>query len=194
MDLLSITKKMLTQPTPDDLWALYGHLLNIGTPAGAPVLEVVEAAHHYLCDLQSKANARQYSELASMLDIGAVGGVALENLIGGGREHLLNRFLLGTVSESLMVLASRQYVKGWSAELRSVHCQAAWFLAGQLFSLSQGLQPDLADDQRWQHINQLLAPARSDETPNEVRAVLLGRLFQLLLLAHLLPLLAPSSN
>jgi len=192
MELQTIAQKVLTQPTPADLWELYGLLLRVGAPVDGPLVRIVEAAHHYLCDLQSKATARQYSELASMLDIGAVGGVALENLIGGGREHLLNRFLLGTFSESLMVMASRQYVRGWSAELRSVHCQAAWFLAGHWFSLSQQLQPELADDERWAHIDQLLAPARSDETPNEVKAVLLGRLFQLLLLAHLLPLLTSN--
>jgi len=157
-------------------------------------MRIVETAHHYLCDLQSKANARQYSELASLLDIGAVGGVALENLIGGGKEHFVQRFLLGTVSESLMVMASRQYVKGWSAELRTVHSQAAWFLSGQLWKLSTQFQPKLSNDERWERIHTLLAPVSSDETPNEVKTVLLGRLFQLLLLAHLLPLLTSKSE
>ena len=118
-----------------------------------------------------------------------MGGVAIENLIGGGKEHLFQRFLLGTVSESLMVAASRQYVKGWQSELHSTHCQAAWFLAGELWRLSGEMQPDLPAEQRWESIKGLLNPARDAQTPNGAKAVLLGWLFQILLLSRLLPTL-----
>ncbi len=187
MELLPVIKEISTAPSPAVLWELYGHLLAAG--ADAPLLRTVETFHHYLRDLQGKATARQYSELASVLDIGAVGGVALENLIGGGPRHLFQRFLLGTVSESLMVMASRQYVKGWQSELASTHSQAAWFLAGELWKISAEMQPDLPAEDRWANIQQLLAPVRDPETPNGAKAVLLGWLFQILLLSQLLPLL-----
>ena len=92
MELLPVIKEISTAPSPAAMWELYGCLLAAG--ADAPLLRTVETFHHYLCDLQAKATARQYSELASLLDIGAVGGVALENLIGGGPHHLFQRFLL----------------------------------------------------------------------------------------------------
>jgi len=185
MNLLPITQQILVAPTPAALWELYGQLLAAG--AEPPLLNIVKTFHHYLCNLQSKATARQYSQLASLLDIGAVGGVAVENLISGGAHNLFQRFLLGMFSESLMVMASRQYVKGWGSELHSMHCQAAWFLAGALWNLSAELQPDLPADERWAKIQKLIAPARDRDTPNESRAVLLGRLFQLLLLSQLGP-------
>ena len=187
MNLLVLIRQIATAPSPAVLWELYGHLLAAG--ADPALLKMVETFHHYLCDLQSKATARQYAELASLLDIGAVGGVAIENLIGGGKEHLFQRFLLGTVSESLMVAASRQYVKGWQSELHSTHCQAAWFLAGELWRLSGEMQPDLPAEQRWESIKGLLNPARDAQTPNGAKAVLLGWLFQILLLSRLLPTL-----
>jgi len=185
MKLSAIVQQVLTTPTPAALWELYGQLLAAG--ADASLIHTVETFHHYLCDLQSKATARQYSELASLLDIGAVGGVALGNLIGGEAHDLFQRFLLGAASESLMVLASRQYIKGWGAELHSVHCQAAWFLAGELWDLSAEMQPDLPAGERWSNVQKLLAPARDPDTPNEAKAVLLGRLFQIFLLSQLTP-------
>jgi hypothetical protein len=192
MELRPVIQQILTAPTPAALWDLYGRLLAAG--ADPSLIQLVGAFHHYLHDLKSKADARQYSELASLLDIGAVGGVAVQNLIGGhgagdGPDDLMKRFLMGTVSESLMVLASRQYVKGWQSELHSVHSQATWFLARELWQVSADMQPDLPAGERWAHIDRLLAPARDPDTRNEVKAVFLGWLFQIVLLRKLAPLL-----
>jgi hypothetical protein len=193
MELRPVIQQVLIAPTPAALWELYGRLLATG--ADASLIELVGAFHHYLHNLKSKADARQYSEVASMLDIGAVGGVAVQNLIGGahkagdGANDLMKRFLMGTVSESLMVLASRQYVKGWQSELHSVHSQATWFLARELWQVSAEMQPDLPAEERWAHIDRLLTPARDSGTRNEVKAVFLGWLFQIVLLRRLAPLL-----
>jgi hypothetical protein len=198
MDLQTAIQQMLTAPSPDALWELYGYLLAAG--AEPPLLETVTAFHHYLCDLQSKATARQYSEFASLLDIGAVGGVAVQNLIGafgsrdedGGRE-LLEKLLLGTGSESLMIAASRQYIKAWQAELFSVHCQAAWFLADALWRLAaaghSGTEPA---GERWSRIQALFAPIRDPEVPNPDKALLLARTFQLVLVSRLIAFVQAS--
>ncbi|MBN2361818.1 MAG: hypothetical protein JXR83_20375 [Deltaproteobacteria bacterium] len=194
MDLQTAIQQTLTAPSPDALWDLYGYLLAVG--AEPPLLETVAAFHHYLCDLQSKATARQYSEFASLLDIGAVGGVAAQNLIGafgnrekdGGRE-LLEKLLLGTGSESLMVAASRQYIKAWQAELYSVHCQSAWFLAGALWQLAAaGGAGREAVGERWARIQALFAPIRDPDVPNAEKALLLARTFQLVLVSRLITL------
>ncbi len=194
MELRPLVGEIATAPTPSALWELYGRLLAAG--AESSLIGLVGAFHDYLHDLKSKADARQYSELASMLDIGAVGGVAIQNLIGsetggdaGAASDLVRRFLMGTVSESLMVLASRQYIKGWQSELHLVHSRAAWTLAGELWQISIDMQPDLPAEERWDHITQLLAPARDGNMRNEVKAVFLGWLFQIVLLRRLAPLL-----
>jgi len=47
------------------------------------------------------------------------------------------------------------------------------------------MQPDLPPEQRWQAIQGLLAPAYKADVPAPAKAVLLGRVFQMLLLTHL---------
>ena len=166
MDLQLAVRKVMTAPTPAALWELQGRLLAAGTCQDSLAFRTLETFYHYLCELKSKATARQFSELASILDIGAVGGVAMENLIGGEGESLFKRFLLGAASESLMVLASRQYVKAWRSEMCAVHCQAAWFLSQELWHLSADMQPDLSAEKRWSAIQKILGLVPDPEVPN----------------------------
>jgi hypothetical protein len=152
-------------------------------------LEIAGQFHAYLCELESKISARDLSELASRLDIGAVGMVAIENLIANKDDKLWQRLLMGGLGEGLMVAASRQYVRAWQVETGLVHRNAAWYLARVLWQMSQELQPGLPDDQRWQIVQSLLAPAHDADVPAEAKALLLGRIFQLLLFIHALYLL-----
>jgi hypothetical protein len=185
-DLLS---RLLTAPTPADLLALQTRLLAAEADPGRAeaarrALEVAGEFHAYLSEMEAKASAREYSELASKLDIGAVGGVALENLAEAG-EALLQRMLLGGLSEVLMVLASRQYVKAWGRETRPIHMRATWFLRGELWRLSVRKRPDMPLEERAALVDGLLGPALDGDTPDEVHLALLGRLFQVLLVIHL---------
>ena len=178
---------VLTQPAPADLVALQGALLASGQRGEAfdNALETAGQFHGYLCDLQSKITAREYSELASRLDIGAVGAVALENVLSADPGELWQGLLLGALGEGLMVAASRQYVKAWEVETAQVHTCAAWYLTEALWRASGEMQPDLSPQKRWEAIQSLLAPAYDDEVPGETKALLLGRVFQILLLTHL---------
>jgi hypothetical protein len=185
---------ILSQPTPDALVTLQGALLASGIQDRA-VEQAIKIANHffaYLSELQSKITARQYSELASKLDIGAVGAVALENILSGSKEDFWQNLVLGGLAEGLMVAASRQYIKGWDAETGLVHAQATWYLTEALWHASTEMQPDLSLEQRWRTIQGLLAPAHDANVPTRDKAVLLGRIFQVLLLAHLIPLLPAS--
>jgi hypothetical protein len=189
-------REVLTEPQLEDLVDLQGALLALDRrePAVSRALEITGRFYHYLGELQGKISAREYSELASRLDIGAVGAVALENLLAGERAEFWRQFLLGAVSEGLMVAASRQYIKAWQVETTLVHADVAWFLAEVLWTTSIEMQPDLAAEQRWQAIRALLAPANDPEVPGADKALLLGRIFQLLLIAHLAPLLQPGDS
>ncbi len=51
-------------------------------------LELVRHFYRYQIDLQTMLSARQYSELASWLDVTAVGLVAFEELMRGRRLQL----------------------------------------------------------------------------------------------------------
>jgi hypothetical protein len=182
---------ILSQPAPGTLVVLQGTLLTSGQQ-GEGVDRALEIAGHfyaYLSELQSKISSQNYSELASRLDIGAVGAVAMENILTATQEEFWQRLVLGAVAEGLMVAASRQYVKGWEIETKLVHSQAAWYLAEALWKASTEMQPDLEAGRRWQAIQALLAPAYDPEVPAPDKAVLLGRIFQILLITYLTRLL-----
>jgi hypothetical protein len=182
---------ILSLPTPEALVALQGALLASGRQGQAAdhALEVAGHFYAYLSELQSKISSRNYSEMASRLDIGAVGAVALENILSSEGEDFWQRLALGAVAEGLMVAASRQYVKGWEVETRLVHNHAAWYLAEALWKASAETQPDLEPERRWQAIQALLAPAYDPEVPAPDKAVLLGRTYQMLLITYLARLL-----
>jgi hypothetical protein len=192
--LQDAVRPILNQPTPEGLVALQGALLASDQQDAAleRALEIAGRFHAYLSELESKISARDYSELASRLDIGAVGAVALENILSTEREHFWQGLLLGALAEGLMVAASRQYIKGWEVETGLVHTHAAWYLTEALWHTSAELQPDLPPERRWQAIHSLLAPVHDSGVPAPDKAVLLGRVFQMLLLTHLAQLLPVS--
>jgi hypothetical protein len=171
--LQEAVQSIFSQPAPEDLVVLQG------------ALEIAGRFFAYLGDLRSKVAARDYSELASRLDISAVGVVALENMVSGEKETFWQRLFLGGVGEALMVGASRQYVRGWQVETEVVHQAAAWYLAEVLWRASREMQPELPPAERWEAIQSLLAPAYDAGVPAPAKALLLGRVFQLVLLTYL---------
>jgi len=190
-------RSILSRPTPKALIELQGALLALEgqDEAVERALKVADHFYTYLSDLQSKVTARDYSEMASSLDIGAVGAVALESLIVSDGQELWKRLLLGGIGEGLMVAASRQYIKAWQVEAGLVHSQAVWYLGEALWRTSQQMQPDLPAGERRQAIESLLAPARDPDTPAATKVLLIGRIFQLLLLSHVSRLLpAPETD
>jgi hypothetical protein len=190
--LNELLNRITRQPTTDDLWALRGTLLACtqDQPEAQLAHDIAREFYLYLSELQSKMNARQYNELASRLDIGSVGMLALQDIIFE-KQDLWKNLLLGGIGEGLMVLASRQYVKAWEQELKSVHRRAAWTLYGVLWQMSCEHQPDVATSERQALIEATLAPALDDDTPFESRMLLLLRLFQTLLLLLGAPLCNP---
>ena len=129
MQLLSETLVLvLRQPEVDNLIALQEAVLSCLPPSTErdAALETVGHFYEYLLGLQQKLTARQYSELASWLDISAVGLVAFESFLRGQVSGLAD-LMVGLAAEATMVVASRQYVKVWEVEAREVHAHAAWY-------------------------------------------------------------------
>ncbi len=194
MSFQDLLNRLLTEPTPADLLALQTGLLAAESDlrrrdAARCTLDVAREFHAYLSEIEAKVSAREYSELASLLDIGAVGGVALENLTEAG-EALLKRMLLGGLSEALMVLASRQYVKAWNREMHPIQMRAVWFLRAEFWRLSGQGRPEMPDEERAMLVDGLLGPALEGASAGEDCLALVGRLFQMLLIIHLAQALA----
>jgi hypothetical protein len=187
MNIQESLTAVLTQPNTDTLWQLRGDLLQAGLSAESQAWCVLGKFYAFLNELSASMSAHEYSKLATLLDIGAVGGVAIQNLIDSNIEpnELWKRLLAGGIGESLMVLASRQYVKGAKAGMMGVCRATAWELYNEFWQLSAQLQPELDNDARRQLIDDLLAGIHDDSLPEMVKIGLNGRLFQILLLQHL---------
>ncbi len=190
---------VLRDPQPSRLIALQEALLvaQAAAPPGQRAafdrpLQLAGEFYTYLGELQSALTARQFSELASWLDISAVGAVAFEHFIAGEGGGWIE-FAAAALSELLMVVASRQYIKAWETETRPIHEQATWRLRQAFWRLSLEQQPDLAPAARLAAIQHLLAPALNPELPAASRQMLVGRLFQVLLLLEVGKLLPPTA-
>lgn len=178
---------VLSRPQPDDLIVLQEALLAFPAPElekakvwQGQALELAGQFYTFLVQIQAKTSARSYNELASWLDMGAVGLVAFQRL--ANREEVgISDILTGLLAEGLMVLASRQYVKAWDEEAALIPKQSAWILRQSLWDLSQELQPDLSATARRDTIQQVLASALDSSVKPEVQLVVLGRLYQALL-------------
>jgi hypothetical protein len=185
---------VLSSPTPQGLWELRSRLLEAGIPDHDPIWQIVGEFHRFLDELGTRTSSREYSQLASKLDIGAVGGVVIEQLLEPeDPAETSMRLLSALLSEGLMFLATRQHVKAWEGELSAVHRAAAWYLYGELWRWAARLKPDLSPADRRRLLDRLLSPALSDETDGTTKAVLLGLLFQVLVLHHLSPYLVSTA-
>jgi len=186
MSIREALAPVLSSPTPADLWRLRAELLEAGIPAGAGVWSVLDEFRRYLDQLATGTSSRDYSDLASKLDVGAVGGVVLEHVLESEKaEDLALRLFTGLLSEGLMVLATRQHVKAWQGELSAVCRNAAWYLYDELWRWAEARKPDLPPRERRLLLDRLLAPLCSAEADCFSKSVLAGLLFQLLLLSHL---------
>jgi len=176
---------MLTAPSAETVWRLRGDLLEAGTPADSRLLALLGAFHDYLDRLATGMSSRDYSQLASKLDISAISGVILERLAEVSDSPKLGLNLVaGAISEGLMALATRQHVKAWEGELAAVHRSAAWVLCDELWRWSNERNPEIPAPARRELLDRLLAPALDPEQPGLLRAALICRLFQILIAAE----------
>jgi hypothetical protein len=196
MDTVMLLRQVLAAPAAGNLLDLQAALLSVEKGADqeqrfkiSSALAVLDDFYDYIVELQGKLDAHAFAELASKLDIGAVGGVVLDNIFDAG-EHFMRRLVIGGLSETLMVLASRQYVKAYNRDLDSMHRQSAWRVRSHLWRLSAANRPELADETRTALVDALLAPVLEEDNSSELRAILLGRLFQVLLLCYVTALLS----
>jgi hypothetical protein len=200
MDPILLLQRILTKPSARDLLSMQSVLLSWEGATDAPLapgqvataLSVLGDFYCYLVGLESKLEAHAFAELASKMDMGAVGGVVAENMLGAG-EKLLERVLIGGMSEVLMVLASRQYVKAFTRELEAFYQQVTWQLRAHFWRLSAARRPGLARSEREALIDSLFAPVLTDRAPGNAKPLVLGCLFQLLLLGSLSPILSRQS-
>ena len=187
MNIQESLTAVLTQPSTNTVWQLRGDLLQAGLPTESPVWRVLDKFYTFINEISASMSSHEYSKLATLLDIGAVGGVAIQSLLDSDMEpdELWKRLLAGGIGEGLMVLASRQYVKGAKAGMIGVCRATAWELYDEFWQISAQMQPELDSAARRQLIDNLLAAIHDDTVPEMVKIGLNGRFFQIILLFHL---------
>ncbi len=191
MPLESDLSLVLTQPAADSLWNLRADLLERADRLAPDErgsadlsLAIVDRFHQYLADLQSKMSAHDYSQLAAKMDVGSVGLLALQDLVTN-RDQLFKTLFLGGLSEGLMLLATFQYAKAWKTEVTLVNDEALWWLFRGFWQVSRQLRPDVATGTRRGQIDALLEPVRSPDIEPAVKAAIIARMFQILLVGSL---------
>jgi hypothetical protein len=197
MDPVPLLERVVTKPTSGDLLSLQTVVLSWEEKAASPLareqaataLTLLGDFYAYLVGLESKLEAHAFAELASKMDMGAVGGVVVENVLSTG-EKLLERILVGGFSEALMVLASRQYVKAFNRDLEAFYQQVAWQLRAHLWRFSAARRPGLTPSERAHLIDSLFAPILDKETQGDATPIVLGCLFQVLLIGCLSAMLS----
>ena len=176
----------LRSPDAAALWTLRSELLQSGLPRDARAWGVLDRFRQFVARLETGTSSRDYSHLASKLDVGALSGVVLENVLESDQaQELALRLFTGLVSEGLMVLATRQHVKAWEGELSAVYRDAAWYLYAEMWRWAESRKPDLPATERRALLDRLFAPVQAEETGGFAKALLIGSLFQLLLLSYL---------
>jgi hypothetical protein len=180
----------LTQPTPADLWQLQGDLLaaGAGTEAALKARQVAGDFYLYLSDLESKVTSRHHSRWAAALATASVTSVSFHELLNEPVDAF-KQLLFSGAPALLEISSAVQSVKAWEVETALVHHEAAWRLYGELWDISTAMLPDLAPDERRAHLDGLLGPVVSPDTPANVKAALLVKLYQVVLAVRLAPLL-----
>lgn len=190
----SALRQVLTSPTPEALWDLRADLLERGSAPGDEIFEIIDQFHGFLESFTTLTSSRDLNHLASKLDISAIGGVLVEQLLErSDHRDMAMRILTGGISEGLMVLASRQYVRAAEGELSSLLREVAWVLYPLVWRWTTAANPDLAPEARRELIDRVIAALRDDDVSLTAKAILAGRIFQILLLAHLSDDLAGGS-
>jgi len=191
VSLENLLQRILTKPSPDDLWALHPRLLSVDSPDAGPARELARLFYCYLSCVRSKLTSKQYSSLAAMLSAGSVGVIALQDILETlrvDRARAIGNLLAGGLAASLETSSTLQHVKAWEKEFASVHEEAVWHLYAMLWQLSVETQPDLPSDQRLALIDSLMCVVRDPNMDSAARMAIVIRLFQVMLIVRLAPL------
>jgi len=189
MNLSAAYQRILTDPTPADLWQLQGDLLLIGTEAALQARQVAGEFCKYLRDLESKSRSRDHSRWGAILATAAVTSVGFQDMLDA-EVDLFKRLIASGGTALLEMSSAYKHLQAWEVETELVHCDVAWMLYEELWDISMTMLPDLPADTRRMHLDSLLNPIVAPDTPTGTKVALLIKLFQVALAMRVAPVLA----
>lgn len=188
LSLSSTFRRILTTPTPDDLWQLQAGLLALGGGPAQKAREVAGEFHSFLRDLESKIASRSASRASAILTTASVSSVGLQEMFAE-QENPLRRLLASGVTAMLEVAGAMKSVEAWEVEASLVYYDVAWYLYGELWEVSLVSRPELSEGERRALMDQLLKPVVDPDVEGVAKSAVLVRFFQIALAARMWPLL-----
>jgi hypothetical protein len=189
MRLTAAVEQILKNPTPEGLWAFQPTLLAIDHPSAEAARDIAGQFYTYLSTVRSKAEARNFPVLSTILAAGSSAVNIAENLWSEGDTDL-GSLLLDGLHITLSALSNYQFVRQWEPDFAAIHDNAVWNLYAAYWKLSADFQPDMEYEKRTQLLDSLFEVVRDANADSRLRLALLVRLFTWGLVARLIPLLA----
>lgn len=184
LTLSSTLRRILTTPTPDDLWQLQAGLLAIGGAAAHKARDVAGEFYSFLRGLESKTASRSASSASAILTTASVSSVGLQEMLAE-QENPLRRLLASGVTAMLEVAGAMKSVEAWEVEASLVHHDVAWYLYGELWDVSLVSRPELSEKERRSLMDQLLKPIVDPDVETAAKSAVLVRFFQIALAARM---------
>lgn len=188
LSLHSTLNRILTRPSPDDLWRLQGDLLTLGGESAEQARAVAGEFYRCLRSLESKSASRSASRWGAILETAAVTSVGLQEMLAEQQDPL-RRLLASGITGLLEVGAATKNVRAWEVEAALMYHDVAWYLYGELWDVSAATRPELDAEERRALVEQLLKPLLEQDVADAAKSALLVRLFQVVLAARMWPLL-----
>lgn len=188
VEMLNLTlKRILTNPTPEDLWRIQTYLLALGGEQAQQAREVAGEFYSCLRNLESKIASRSASRWGAVLETASVSSVGLQEMLAEQVDPL-KRILASSITAMLEVSAAVKNAGAWEVEASLMYYDIAWYLYGELWDVSLSARPGLDWQARESYINQLLNPVMDSSVSHAIKSALLVRLFQVVLAARVWPL------
>ena len=191
--LRSALQRILTKPTPDDLWGVQAELLGLGADGAQKARQVAGQFHSFLRDVESKVASRGASRMSAILTTASVSSVGLQEMLAE-EENPLRRLFASGVTAMLEVGGAMKGVEAWEVEAALVYYDVAWFLYEELWEVSLAGQPELSRQERKALFDKLLRPVLDPNVDGAVKSAVLIRFFQIALAARLWPLLKDAGT
>ena len=107
-------------------------------------LAAVARFHTFASEVRGFVVSRDFSAKASLLDVGSIGVLAVENVLTAERKSLF-RLLMSGLSEGLAFAASRQYIYGSTAVLDALYRTNSAALYDDLWALATEIRGPMTE-------------------------------------------------
>jgi hypothetical protein len=151
------------------------------------IVAIGKDLYDYANEIRQHVSAKGYTQIATLFDLVAIGGLAIQDLTNGKWMNWKN-VLTSATSEGSVLLASVQYIKAAEANLVATVKNHTLIVSDHLWAttvrLKKGMSPvEIVETRRG--LDKFFAQISSQAMPLELRVALLFQLYTILLKSRL---------